>query len=223
MPQESPSLISPEYLEQQKRMFEDHPTYGTHAKKYAEVVASLATAIGPECTILDYGCGREFLQELLPQFIVDGYDPAIEDLSERPEPHDLVVCLDVLEHIEPHKLEAVLNDLERCTQKVLYVNICVVPSFKFLPDGRNAHLIVKPLEWWLPKLWRRWAIDAVVRNERGVDIQITCSLKEEQAAREKVILEKVEEGKGKYQKKLETGELKEIAGVLEKHEWSKRR
>lgn len=222
MPQ-ADSLISSEYLEQQKKMFEQHPTYGTHAKKYAEVVASLATAIGPECTILDYGCGREFLQELLPQFIIDGYDPAIEDRNETPEPHDLVVCLDVLEHIEPHKLEAVLNDLERCTEKLLYLNICVVPSFKFLPDGRNAHLIVKPLEWWLPKLWRRWAIDAVVRNERGVDIQITCSSKEAQKARENEILKKIKEGRGKYDQKMESGELQKIANALESHEWKKRR
>ena len=221
MPQTEDSLISPEYLEQQREMFQMHPTYGTAAKKWAEMVAQLATAIGPECTILDYGCGRELLQELLPQFIVDGYDPAIEDRTERPERHDLVVCLDVLEHIEPHKLESVLNDLERVTGKVLLMNIATIPSVKLLPDGRNAHLIVKPLEWWLPKIWRRWAIDSVLRDDKGVNLMVTCSLREHQKLREEATLEKIKQAQDRYRTKLESGEYHEMATRLSEKEYLK--
>ena len=218
MPQES-SLITPEYVEQQKAMFDLHPTYGTAAKKWAEMVAQIATSIGPQCTILDYGCGREILQELLPQFVIDGYDPAIEDRTEIPAPHDLVCCLDVLEHIEPHKIEAVLNDLERVTEKVLLLNIATVPSVKLLPDGRNAHLIVKPLEWWLPKLWRRWAIDSLLRDADGVNLQITCSRREDQQAREQKTLQKVKEAQDRYRTRLESGEIQELTTRLSEKQY----
>jgi len=32
------------------------------------------------------------------------------------------------------------------------------PAGKVLSDGRNAHLIQKPLSWWLPKLCERFEI-----------------------------------------------------------------
>ncbi len=89
-----------------------------------------------------------------------GYDPAIEGLDDEPEPADLVVCGDVLEHIEPECLDAVLDDLKRCTVKAIFLTVATRPAKKTLSDGRNAHLIQQPAEWWLPKIMQRWELQA---------------------------------------------------------------
>ncbi len=73
-------------------------------------------------------------------------------------PADLVCCIDVLEHIEPLYLDAVLADLRRITVNVGMFTIHTGPAMKTLTDGRNAHLIQKPSSWWLPKLCERFEI-----------------------------------------------------------------
>jgi 2-polyprenyl-3-methyl-5-hydroxy-6-metoxy-1,4-benzoquinol methylase len=65
-----------------------------------------------------------------------------------PEPHDIVACTDVLEHIEPDCLDDVLKDIRRCTKKVAFLLIATRPAIKVLADGRNAHLIQQPYTWW---------------------------------------------------------------------------
>jgi hypothetical protein len=96
------------------------------------------------------------------------YDPAIERLSAPPVPAELVVCIDVLEHIEPLCLKAVLDDLVRVTEGIIFMTIHTGPALKVLSDGRNAHLIQKPLSWWLPKIWKRWDIQTVqIASDHG--------------------------------------------------------
>ena len=73
----------------------------------------------------------------------------------------MVTCIDVLEHIEPEYLEDVLDHLEELTEVVLFASIHTGPAGKTLDDGRNAHLIQKPMEFWLPKIWERFAIQTV--------------------------------------------------------------
>jgi hypothetical protein len=68
----------------------------------------------------------------------------------------MVACIDVLEHIEPHLLDNVLDDLRRVTRDLLFVTVDCGPAVKVLPDGRNAHLIQQPPSWWLPKLMSRF-------------------------------------------------------------------
>lgn len=67
-----------------------------------------------------------------------------------------MACIDVLEHIEPDCLDAVLDDMRRCTLNGIFLTIHCFPAGKTLPDGRNAHLIQQPTHWWLPKLCERW-------------------------------------------------------------------
>lgn len=153
------ALISPEYLEQQKALHETG-NYGVMGRMYADIVMQVVTALRTE-SILDYGCGQQTLQQALPMFTIDGYDPAIPGLDAEPEPHDVVVCTDVLEHIEPDKLDAVLDNLRYLTRKVVVLAIDTGPANKVLPDGRNAHLIQEGVEFWLPKLWTRWSLDTM--------------------------------------------------------------
>jgi hypothetical protein len=115
--------------------------------------------------LLDYGCGSNLslTQTLKPQrkFTYQGYDPGVQKYSKDPVQAEMVVCCDVLEHIEPQYLEDVLDHLEELTQVVLFATVHTGPAAKTLPDGRNAHLIQRPMEWWLPKFWERFSIQTV--------------------------------------------------------------
>ena len=62
------------------------------------------------------------------------------------ETYEFLLCTDVLEHIEPDRIDNVLQYIQFPTKKV-YLMIDTVPR-KFLPDGRNAHLILEQPEWW---------------------------------------------------------------------------
>jgi hypothetical protein len=106
--------------------------------------------------VLDYGCGKGTLAASISDYEVWEYDPAIEGKDEIPPPRDLVVCTDVLEHIEPDCLDAVLDDIKRCTVKLALLTIACRPAKKLLEDGRNAHLIQEGYRWWLPKIWQRF-------------------------------------------------------------------
>ena len=78
------------------------------------------------------------------------------------EQYDMVVSTDVLEHIEPEYLSAVLEEIKGYAKKGVYLNICMRPSGDILPDGRNAHLIVKDAPWWretLSKAFEGWTLE----------------------------------------------------------------
>jgi len=83
-------------------------------------------------------------------------------------PYTVHNCTDVLEHVEPECLEAVLLDISRCTLKVCYTVINTGPAIKVLADGRNAHLIQQPLEWWKEQLAAYFSVASIVQN--GVEV-----------------------------------------------------
>lgn len=106
-------------------------------------------------SVSDYGAGKQNLLVGLRSAGIDSvdyypYDPAFEEYGE-PKAADLVCCIDVLEHIEPDKLENVLLDLARITVDFGFFSIHMGPAAKILSEGRNAHLIQEPSSWWLPK------------------------------------------------------------------------
>lgn len=123
-------------------------------------------------TILDYGAGwggvkHRMLKER-PDIRVTEYEPTREAVAWPAEPQVFVVCVDVLEHIEPALLDNVLQDLQRVILDRAYFSICKVKAFKILPDGRNAHLIVEGFKWWEAKLAEYFTlIEARNPNEVG--------------------------------------------------------
>lgn len=122
--------------------------HGGDAQECAEIVRGL----NPH-TVLDYGCGQGHLKRLLAlEFSVEEYDPAIDGKDEEPSKADVVVCADVLEHIEPDLLGNVLLHLYALTRKRLILVIATRPSSKIMADGRSAHLIVENADWWRSKL-----------------------------------------------------------------------
>ncbi len=155
-------LISPEYQSQQEKLHEDE-NYGKVSMGYAPIVSQIVNNLGVS-HLLDYGCGKcRLFQNFKASHPVklQAYDPGVPNYSSPPVPAEMVTCLDVLEHIEPDLLDNVLDDLERVTEVILFATICTGPAMKVLPDGRNAHLIQQPMEWWLPKLWSRFDIHTV--------------------------------------------------------------
>jgi 2-polyprenyl-3-methyl-5-hydroxy-6-metoxy-1,4-benzoquinol methylase len=157
-----PELISNEYLEQNKALHKGTLGYGVGGGKHAKTVLRLSEEM-KTTSILDYGCGKGYLAKAIP-FPIWEYDPAIEGKEEAPRPADIVVCLDVLEHIEPERLDLVLEDLRRVTRRVGYFVIHTGPSMKTLPDGRNAHLIQENKAWWTQRLSKHFMIGKIVQS-----------------------------------------------------------
>ena len=144
-------LISPEYLESQKILHAQPRGYGGRGDKWAGVVLQIAIA-HEAYSILDYGCGEGSLKRALNGHAsvirVDEYDPAIPGKDGPPTFADMVNVTDVLEHIEPDRLDTVLQHIKGLARKVIWVVVSTKTSNKVLDDGRNAHLIVRPPRWW---------------------------------------------------------------------------
>lgn len=157
--------ISEGYLATQRAYHEERELYGTMGHRYAEDVKRLVEQSGAR-SVLDYGCGKGTLRASLGE-IVSEYDPAIPGKDGEPKHADIVVCTDVLEHIEPDKLDSVLEHI-RCLGQAVYFVIATRPAEKDLPDGRNAHLIVQSADWWKRTLESRFDIKEWHANELGV-------------------------------------------------------
>ena len=113
-------------------------------------------------SILDYGCGQGLLSQRIGDLaMVANYDPGIPQHTHDPLPADLVVCTDVLEHIEPQCLDAVLDHIHSVTVKIAYFTICSIAAKTSFPDGRNLHLIQQDQSWWQHTLSRHFTIISV--------------------------------------------------------------
>ena len=156
-----PELISASYRELNERLHKDNLAYGVGGSKHADTVIRLVNVLKKECdtipSVLDYGCGKGYLAKALP-FPIAEYDPAVVGKNESPRAADLVICTDVLEHIEPKKLPFVLDDLRRCVKQVGFFSIHTGAAQKTLADGRNTHLIQRGKKWWMKRLAKFFVI-----------------------------------------------------------------
>lgn len=143
-------LITETYRALNRQLHAKEPTYGISGSRYVDLVKPLSEVMQTR-DILDYGCGKRTLERDLG-FAIANYDPAIKGCEGTPSPADLVVCTDVLEHVEPDLLGNVLADLARVTKREIIISVSLVPAKKSLADGRNAHLIVESSDWWVEKL-----------------------------------------------------------------------
>ena len=60
-----------------------------------------------------------------------------------------------------------LEDLSRVTAGVGVFTVHTGPAVKVLLDGRNAHLIQQPADWWLPKILERFELVTFNRMPQG--------------------------------------------------------
>jgi FkbM family methyltransferase len=161
------TLISDEMKELNARLHKDNIYYGVGGGKYAELtvslVAQLTKAGEMPPSVLDYGCGKGFLAKELP-FPIYEYDPAIPGKDELPRPADIVLCTDVLEHIEKEKIEIVLDDLRRVVKQVGYFVIHLGAAQKTYANGQNAHILQKSPDWWYDKLLKYFTIGKMIQK-----------------------------------------------------------
>jgi hypothetical protein len=162
------SLILPDHLVREQLISDDYRAmqvelhknkdYGVASVHYAPIVSKFCNQYGVQ-ELLDYGAGKGRLMHALKvdhPMKIELYDPAMPQWSDKPEPAEMVACIDVLEHVEPRKLDNVLDDLARVTKRIGIFTVSTERAIKSLPDGRNAHLIVEPSSWWLPQIQERW-------------------------------------------------------------------
>jgi hypothetical protein len=166
-------LITEDYRAQQTKLHED-PAYGRASVAHAPLVAKAINAFNVG-EVLDYGAGKlALLKTISTKLLVDHkfryipYEPADLRYSDKPEPAQMVVCLDVLEHIEPELIDNVLDDLKRLVLEVGLFTIHCTQAKKVLPDGRNAHLIQEGMAWWLPKIMERFDVQTVQKTKGSV-------------------------------------------------------
>lgn len=145
-------LITSAYRSEQVALHMSPRGYGQRGRKWADTVANLMVEY--RCgSLLDYGCGQGSLVTDLRQregmvWRLAEYDPAIPGKDAAPTFADLVVCTDVLEHVEPELLANVLTHLRQLARHAVFVVVSLVETAKVLSDGRNAHLTIQPREWW---------------------------------------------------------------------------
>lgn len=175
-------LITDGYRALQAQFHEDREDYGVSGHKYAELVQAVMESVGAK-ELLDYGAGKETLREALPQYVVHSYDPAVAHLNDEPVPHDVVVCTDVMEHIEPEYTANVLDHIALLTRKVVFFQIACREATKSLPDGRNAHINLRPPWEWLQRLGEFWRVDNYQNFNDGAMIAV-CSVREEEGNEE---------------------------------------
>jgi len=154
-------LISDEYRQVLENEYEKDPRFGYTGFKYVSYMTEICTS-GGFSSLLDYGCGSgqfgiKFL-EANPDIQLFEYDPAIPEKSHDPESAEVVLCSDVLEHVEPVCLDDVLRHLASKARKIAVLGIATRPSSQILADGRNAHLIIEDAEWWVSKIVQYFSV-----------------------------------------------------------------
>ena len=176
-----PDLISTSYVELNAQLHRENLAYGVGGERHALTVLKLAESLKTK-NILDYGCGKGRLAKSIPWQIAE-YDPAISGKQESPKPADIVICTDVLEHIEPDKILYVLDDLRRCTQQVGFFVIHTQAAQKTLSDGRNTHLIQQSKDWWEKKLNKFFKVGKIM--EVGPELYVVVGPKTKIKTKEK--------------------------------------
>ena len=112
--------------------------------------------------ILDYGCGKAKFHSILfnnkkvpgsPMGIdITPYDPAVPEFANKPTgQYDLVLCVDVMEHVQEDKVEEVLKDIFTFSNRI-FLTITCYPATQVLLNGKNAHYTIKEPDWWKEKL-----------------------------------------------------------------------
>lgn len=174
-------LISPEYQYQNKTLHERSlaagKRWGDSGWSHADEVIKFADELAVK-DILDYGCGQGTLKlELEKRHYnarVDEYDPSIPGKDKVPTmARDLVVCTDVMEHIEGEKVAAVLAHIYELSTKGAFFNIACTAAKAILPDGRNAHVTIMSPQWWVDQVKKLpWEVLRIEATNKKVKIWI---------------------------------------------------
>lgn len=136
-------------------MHTEQTQWARSGPRFLQRILDLITIHKPT-TLLDYGCGKGALVAHInqhhPNLKTDLYDPGVPEFNHKPEPAEMVICTDVLEHIEPDLINNVLDHLNDLAGKYVYFVVHTGDCGHKLPDGRPAHILQRPETWWRAKL-----------------------------------------------------------------------
>lgn len=116
-------------------------------------------------TLLDYGCGKGKQYDPNPigvsnvgrfdsildywDVAVHCYDPAFRPFSDLPAGRfDGVISTDVLEHCPEEDIPWIVDEMFGFAKHFVFANVACYPAKKRLPTGENAHITIRPAEWW---------------------------------------------------------------------------
>ena len=156
------------FVEASKQLHNDNKKYGAASEysnpKSMKFGLTIPTAIKaaqnicPIQSLLDHGTGQGGListltQEKNLQINAQGYDPGVPIFSEKPtSKYDIVTSIDVLEHIGKPFIRSTLQEISGLTNKFFFFCIDLLPASKKTSDGRNAHFLIAPSEWWITQI-----------------------------------------------------------------------
>ena len=161
--------ITPEYTKLNADLHKDPEVlYGYKGADQAPEIMKQVKAY--RCrSLLDYGAGKRTLSQALQSernLRVQDYDPAIPEISHEPAPADMVVCTDVMEHVEPELVQNVISHLHALTNRVLFLRVCIVPcTSKSLPDGSDPHRSVHSFDWWTEAFREKFSVQSVLEKD----------------------------------------------------------
>ena len=128
------------------------------------IAIKAAQNICPLQSLLDHGTGQGGLISTLTQdkslkINAQGYDPGVPAFSKIPRSkYDIVTSIDVLEHIGKPFIHSTLQEIANMTEKFFFFCIDLLPASKKMTDGRNAHFLIAPTEWWIHQIKNEFKI-----------------------------------------------------------------
>jgi len=130
-------------------------------------------------SLLDYGCGRvnylnknftenhQSAKDYFNLSKINLYEPSI-GIDERVE-SDCVMAIDVLEHIFLYDLRNIIFDIYQYSKKLVILQVACYNANAKLPNGENAHTIVRPPLWW------KGMIDNFSLEFKNISTLLICS------------------------------------------------
>jgi len=113
-------------------------------------------------SIMDYGCGNGNSWHVLREIFFQGseqsnslylYDPYHEKRNKYSITEcDLVICIDVMEHVPESDVNEVLSNILCHANKAVFFVISNKPATKTFPSGENIHVTLKNKSWWQAKI-----------------------------------------------------------------------
>ncbi len=137
-------------------------------------------------SLLDYGCGKaEFYNNKYnlgdieyPSFKnlwnidIDLYDPSYSKFSklDQNKTYDMVISIDVLEHIPIEDIDYVLEQICNLAKKYIFLNVGCYSAAALLPNGDNAHITIQKPEWWYEKIL------GITNNRENLKLICNCTI-----------------------------------------------
>lgn len=139
----------------------EHTYNGRFTISFAEILKKIISK--NECnTLLDYGSGKG--DRYFKSSIFAGkkypplkeywdieptlYDPGVNYEKPESKKFDIVISIDVLEHIPFTDLGWVINEIFEYAKDIVFINVACYPAKAILPNGNNAHVSIFKPWWW---------------------------------------------------------------------------